>query len=182
MKIITLLLAILLFASIANAQTTQNWDLWLRNEGYYLLGPKEKEKFATMTAEQKEIYVEDLWNSLDPDQLTPENEFQQEYMKRFAEAKKKYSIPSDRAKIYILLGKPNSVETYPNSDKYYPLELWSYYSLGFKDLPSSLDLIFFKRWGAGDYRLYSPLFDGMKALTPSQMDFDNPKTQAMLKA
>src|SRR5262249_40878813 len=101
---------------------------------------------------------------------------------RYDYAKKHYGIPSDRAKIYILLGKPNSVDSYPNSDRYYPMELWSYYSLGVKNFPPSLDLIFFKPWGAGNYRLYSPLFDGLKALTPSQIDLSSPRAQAQLKA
>lgn len=175
-----LVLILLTLPALAGAQDT--WDLWLKNEGYYLLGPKEKEKFKALPDADKEFYVRDLWAALDPNPLTPENEFQIEYMKRMEYAKKNFGIPSDRAKVYITLGPPNSVNREPNSDKYYPLELWSYFSLGIKDLPSSLDLIFFKRWGAGDYRLYSPLFDGMKALTPSQMDFDNPKQRAMMKA
>jgi tetratricopeptide (TPR) repeat protein len=82
----------------------------------------------------------------------------------------------------MLLGAPNSVESYVSSDKYYPMELWSYYSLGIRQLPPSLDLIFFKRWGAGDYRLYSPLFDGFKALTPSAVDPESsPRAAAQMK-
>jgi GWxTD domain-containing protein len=158
------------------------YDVWLRNEGYYLLSEQEKEKFREMPDAQKEIYIKNLWASLDPDPITPENEYQKEYVKRVEYAKKYYRIPSDRAKIYILLGKPNSVETHHNSDKYFPLELWSYFSLGYPGLPPSLELIFFKRFGAGDFRLYSPLFDGMKSLTPSNMDFDNPRAQAQMKS
>jgi GWxTD domain-containing protein len=158
------------------------YELFLKNEGYYLLTPEEKEKFRALSDEQKELYVRNLWNALDTNPVTPENEYQVEYMKRFDYAKKHYGIPSDRAKIYLLLGKPNSVESHSNDDKYFPLELWSYYSLGYPGLPPSLDLIFFKRFGAGDYRLYSPLFDGMKSLTPSSMNFDSPRMQAQLKA
>ena len=171
---------LLLLPGLAIAQG--KYDLWLRNEGFYLLTPQEKEKFRGMSEEQKDLYVRDLWTSLDTNQITPENEFQTEYMKRFEYAKKHYGIPSDRAKIYLLLGKPNSVESHSNDDKYFPLELWSYYSLGYPGLPPSLDLIFFKRFGTGDYRLYSPIFDGMKSLTPSSINFESPRMQAQLKA
>ncbi|MCI0411188.1 GWxTD domain-containing protein [bacterium] len=171
---------LLLFPALTGAQS--QYDTWLKNEGYYLLTPQEKEKFRTMSDVQKELYLRNLWASLDTNPITPENEYQIEYMKRFEYAKRHYSIPSDRAKIYLLLGKPNSVETHPNSDKYFPLELWSYYSLGYPGLPPSLDLIFFKRYGAGDYRLYSPLFDGMKALTPSSINLDSPRMRAQIKA
>jgi len=174
------LFLLLLVPGILSAQG--KYELFLRNEGYYLLTPEEKEKFRALTDEQKELYIRNLWNSLDTNPVTPENEYQVEYMQRFDYAKKHYGIPSDRAKIYIMLGKPNSVESHSNDDKYYPLELWSYFSLGYPGLPPSLDIIFFKRYGAGDYRLYSPLFDGMKSLTPSNMDFESPRMQAQLKA
>jgi GWxTD domain-containing protein len=170
-----------LLAGSVFAQTS-TWDSWLSNEGYYLLSPEQKQEFKKMNDTEKEIYVRNLWLSLDPDPITPQNEFQIDYEKRYAYAKKHYAIPSDRAKIYMLLGAPNSVESYVSSDKYYPLELWSYYSLGIRQLPPSLELIFFKRWGAGDYRLYSPLFDGFKALTPSSVDPESsPRAAAQMK-
>lgn len=172
---------LILISSFAFAQTGA-YEEFLNNEGYYLLSPEQKEKFRSLPETEKQVYLNNLWASMDPDHLTPQNEFQIEYMKRYEQVKKKYRIPSDRAKIYLLLGAPNSIEDHANSDKYYPLEVWSYYSLGHKGLPPSLDLIFFKRWGAGDYRLYSPIFDGFKALTPSGMDFENPRIKSQLKA
>jgi len=172
----------LFLSTFVFAQST-NWDLWIKNEGYYLLTGEQKEEFRKLSDTQKELFVRNLWDSLDSNPITPENEFQAEYQTRYTHAKKYYGIPSDRAKIYILLGKPNSVESHPSSDKYYPMELWSYYSLGLRGLPPSLELIFFKRWGAGEYRLYSPLFDGFKALTPSQYDPDSsPRARSQLKA
>ncbi len=176
------LIVFLFLSSSLFAQTT-NWEEWIKTEGYYLLTAEQKEEFRKQNDTQKELYLRSLWESLDPNPITPENEFKAEYEKRYAHAKKYYGIPSDRAKIYILLGKPNSVESHPSSDKYYPLELWSYYSLGLRGLPPSLDLIFFKRWGAGEYRLYSPLFDGFKALSPSQYDPDSsPRARNQMKA
>jgi GWxTD domain-containing protein len=176
----------LLFIFLAGslfAQTGSQWDVWIKGEGYYLLAPEQKEAFRQMNEGQKELFVRDLWASLDPNPITPQNEFKADYEERYAYAKKHYGIPSDRAKIYLLLGKPNAVESHPSSDKYYPLELWSYYSLGYRGLPPSLELIFFKRWGAGDYRLYSPLFDGFKALTPSGFDPNSsPRARNQLKA
>lgn len=178
--IVFFLLSSFLFAE--DKKPPSEYDTWLQNEGYYLLTTQQKEKFKAMTDTEKELYIRNVWAGLDPDAITPENEFQIEYMKRFEYAKKNFKIPSDRAKVYLLLGAPNEVERHPNDDKFYPLELWAYYSLGVKGLPPSLELIFFKRWGTGDYKLYSPLFDGLKALTPSQMDFQNPKVMAQVKA
>lgn len=173
-------LIVFLFAAPLFAGT--NWDEWLRSEGYYLLSPEQKDKLKSLSDPEKEVYVHNLIASLDPSPVTSENEFELEYKKRYAYAKQHYSVPSDRAKVYILLGPPNSVESYSNSDKYYPMELWSYYSLGYKGLPPSLDLIFFRRWGTGDMKLYSPLFDGLKALSISQLDLDSPRVKNMLKA
>lgn len=175
------LAAILSAATVSFAAETR-WDHWLQNEGFYLLSPDQKDKMEKLADPEKEIFVRNLLASLDPNTLTPENEFEVEYKKRFEFAKKRYGIPSDRAKIYILLGPPNSVESHDNSDKYYPMELWSYYSLGIRGLPPSLDLIFFRRYGTGDMKLYSPLFDGLKTLSTSQIDLDNPRVKNMLKA
>jgi GWxTD domain-containing protein len=169
-----------IFLTSTTLYAQSKYDLWVRNEGYYLLTPEQKEKFKSLPESEKETYISNVWAARDPNPITPENEFQIEYMKRFEYVKKHFGIPSDRAKIYLLLGAPNSVDRYPNSDKYYPLEQWSYFSLGFKELPPSLDLIFFKRWGSGDYRLYSPLFDGFKALTPSQVNLDNPRMRSQI--
>jgi GWxTD domain-containing protein len=176
-----LFICLLLLSSFALAQSSE-WERWLSNEGFYLLNSEQKTKFRALPDPQKAAYIEDLWAGMDPDPLTPANEFKVEYEKRFDYAKKHYGIPSDRAKIYLLLGAPNGVESHPNSDKYYPLEVWSYYSLGIRGLPPSLDLIFFKRWGTGDYRLYSPVFDGFKALVPGNLDVSNPRMQSQLRS
>ena len=176
------LLFLLIFAyQLALADPTF-YDNWLRYEGYYLLSDKDKEKFKELPDPEKEMYIRNLWAALDTDPLTPENEYKIEYEKRLEYVKKYFGIPSDRANVYLVLGAPTSVERHHNSDKYYPLELWSYYSLGVRGLPPSLELIFFKPNGAGNFRLYSPLFDGFKSLTPTQMNFDSPRAKAQMKA
>ncbi len=180
MKRILLVLLLMVFF-IAKADSPY-YDNWLRYDGFYLLTDKEKEKFKDLTDTEKEVYIRNLWEALDPNPLTTENEYKDEYEKRITYVRKHFGIPSDRANVYLLLGPPTSVESHSNSDKYYPLELWSYYSLGVRGLPPSLELIFFKPNGAGNYRLYSPLFDGFKALTPSGMDFENPRVKSQLKA
>jgi GWxTD domain-containing protein len=176
-----ILAVLLVFSCFARADSTY-YDNWVRYEGYYLLTDKEKEKFRSLSDTEKELYIRNLWDALDPDPLTPENEFKVEYEKRIEYVKKHFGIPSDRANVYLLLGAPTAVENHDNSDKYYPLELWSYYSLGVRGLPPSLELIFFKPNGAGNFRLYSPLFDGFKALTPTQADWDSPRAKAQMKA
>ena len=59
---------ILLLPGLLTAQG--KYDLFLQNEGYYLLTPQEKEKFRALTDEQKELYIRNLWNSLDTNPLT----------------------------------------------------------------------------------------------------------------
>src|SRR5215470_14179049 len=92
-----------LLATCAFAEeATSYWDVWVRNEGYYLLSPEQKEQFKKLSDPERELFVKNLWATLDPDPITPENEFKIDYEKRFAVAKKKYGIPSDRARIYLL--------------------------------------------------------------------------------
>jgi tetratricopeptide (TPR) repeat protein len=44
------------------------------------------------------------------------------------------------------------------------LEIWYYDNVNKEGLPASMQLIFFKKGGVGDYKLFSPLFDGANAL------------------
>jgi cytochrome c-type biogenesis protein CcmH/NrfG len=71
---------------------------------------------------------------------------------------------TERGRMYITLGEPQDVMSYPNSTDLFPLEVWFYYNLEIPLFPTSLQLIFFKRNGVGEYRLFSPAFDGMKSL------------------
>ncbi|HJS75218.1 MAG TPA: GWxTD domain-containing protein, partial [Vicinamibacteria bacterium] len=136
----------------------------------YIITDAERESFLQLaTPAERDEFIERFWQVRDPVPETAVNEFQEEHQKRIREANDKYreSRPgwmTERGRMYITLGEPQDVMSYPNNTDLFPLQIWFYYNLDIPLFPNALQLIFFKRNGAGEYRLFSPAFDGMKAL------------------
>jgi GWxTD domain-containing protein len=145
------------------------YETWLKDEVNYLITDEEKKLFLALpTDRERNAFINAFWARRDLVPLTPVNEFKEEHYRRLAEARDKYGIHTDRGRIYILLGKPDSIDN-ENSGKYiFPCEVWNYFSLDIPSFPSSLRLLFYKQWGVGELRLYSPLFDGLEYLMPQR--------------
>jgi GWxTD domain-containing protein len=147
----------------------KTYEAWLKDEVNYLITDQEKKLFLSLPADrERNAFISAFWARRDPVPLTPANEFKEEHYRRLAEARDKYGIHTDRGRIYILLGKPDSIDN-ENSGKYiFPCEVWNYFSLDVPSFPSSLRLLFYKQWGVGELRLFSPLFDGLEYLIPQR--------------
>jgi GWxTD domain-containing protein len=154
---------------------------WLQKDVAYIITPEEKEFFLQLkTNEERDKFIEDFWQRRDPYPETPVNEFKEEHYRRFNYANKNLGTESpregwmtDRGRIYILLGKPNYIFHEPSGIRFYPLEIWYYDNPPIRDLPTGLRLMFFKRRGVGEYRLYSPFFDGLGSLMPAYYGVPN---------
>ncbi len=139
---------------------------------WWVITPKEKEVFLKLkNNRERDIFIKAFWRVRDPNPATPVNEFKEELIKRFNYANKYLGVDSpkpgwktDRGRIYILLGKPVSIERYYMSQVLVPTEVWYYYGQGRPGLPPHFALIFFKRNGVGEFKLYDPLSDGPYAL------------------
>ncbi len=146
----------------------------------YIITPKEKEVFlALQTDRDRDSYIEAFWRQRDPTPGTPENEYKDEHLKRFAYANKIYGRSTvregwrtDRGRIYIILGPPVSIERFEVSAHIVPCEGWSYYGDPAKELPSLFVLLFFQRGGVGEYKLYDPVADGPASLLVNKRDVD----------
>jgi len=143
---------------------------FLDEEAVYIITDGERENFLGLkTAAERDEFIERFWQVRDPVPETAVNEFREEHFKRVREANDKYREArpgwmTERGRMYITLGEPRDVMSYPSSQDLFPLEIWYYYNLDIPLFPDSLQLLFFKRNGAGEYRLFSPAFDGMKSL------------------
>lgn len=121
------------------------------------------------TNEERERFIEDFWNSRDPDPDTEENEFKEEFHERVAYANEHFSSGkpgrlTDRGRIYIKFGKPDEIESHPAGGLYerpynegggststYPFEKWFYRYL--PNVESGVELEFVDPTGSGEYRL-----------------------------
>jgi GWxTD domain-containing protein len=127
------------------AELKDAYKKWINNDVPYIITGAEKKAFQTLaTDEERENFIENFWRRRDPNPDTEENEFREEYYERIAYANEHYTsgIPgwkTDRGRIYITWGKPDSVESHPSGGAYdrpsyegggstttYPFEIWFY--------------------------------------------------------
>lgn len=173
--------AVLLLAAIISAgavadenqnQLPRKWEKWLKEEVVHIISSRERELFLKLeTEERREKFEEMFWQVRDPTQGTAINEYREEHQRRIEHADKMFGYDSpgrgaltDRGRIYISLGPPRTVDRFPSGANTLPMELWFYETDPVKGLPPFFYLIFFKRFGTGDYVLYNPIMDGPQAL------------------
>ncbi|MFQ6070631.1 MAG: GWxTD domain-containing protein [Candidatus Aminicenantales bacterium] len=177
--IILIFILILLFfiPSFLSAKKIREKDLpekyqeWLKLTRYIIL-PEEREVFMQLDNDrERDIFIETFWKQRDPTPGTPQNEYKEEHIKRFNEANIKFKRGSaregwmtDMGKFYILLGPPVSIERFDMPQGIYPTQIWYYYGDTEKGLPPHFALVFFRKGGAGEYKLYNPIVDGPASL------------------
>ena len=143
---------------------------WVNKDVAYIITKEEKKAFNQLkTDEERENFIAGFWLRRDPNPDTEENEFREEYYERIAYANEHYTsgIPgwkTDRGRIYITWGKPDSVESHPTGGSYdrpsyegggstttYPFETWFYRYL--EGVGSGIEIEFVDPTGTGEYRI-----------------------------
>lgn len=143
---------------------------WLNTDVDYIITKEEKRAFmALQTDEERENFIENFWRRRDPNPDTEENEYREEYYERIAYANEHFTsgIPgwkTDRGRVYIAWGKPDSVESRPAGGSYdrpsyegggstttYPFEIWFYRHLD--NVGDGLEIEFVDPTGTGEYRM-----------------------------
>jgi len=151
---------------------------WFEEEVTWILTETEREVFARLDSDEKrDTFIEEFWTQRDPTPGTPRNEYREEYDRRYAHVQKFFgrgtSRPgwqTDRGRMYLLLGKPQYTSSIPNDMITHPIEVWFYAGAVELGLPPFHYLLFYQRYGSGEYRIYSPLSDGPdKLMNPAGM-------------
>jgi GWxTD domain-containing protein len=119
----------------------------------YVASRSEMPDMRKTTEAEKKVWFQDFWQQRDPTPGTPENELQEEYYARVAEANKRFYVEgggkgwrTDRGRILILYGFPDNVSreaSYRNFTVTY--EIWYYESIGRRFI--------FREEGSGRYIL-----------------------------
>jgi len=136
----------------------------------YIMTPEEAKAFKLLkTDEERERFIDIFWHGRDPSPDTEENEYREAYYERIAYANEHFSsgIPgwkTDRGRIYITWGKPDSVESQPSGGSYekpsyegsgsattYPFETWFYRHLD--GVGDGIEIQFVDTTGSGEYRM-----------------------------
>ncbi len=143
---------------------------WLSNDVKYIITKEEEKAFKALTTdEERENFIESFWRRRDPNPDTEENEYREEYYERIAYANEHFTsgIPgwrTDRGRIYITWGKPDSVEAHPTGGTYdrpsyegggstttYAFETWFYRHLD--GVGDGVEIEFVDPSGSGEYRI-----------------------------
>jgi len=151
-------------------EVSKVYKKWVNEDVAYIITKEEKKAFNELkTDEERENFIENFWRRRDPNPDTEENEYREEYYERIAYANERFTsgIPgwrTDRGRIYIAWGKPDSVESYPTGGFYdrptwegggstttYPYEVWFYRHL--EGVGDGIEIEFVDPTGTGEYRI-----------------------------
>lgn len=143
---------------------------WLDMDVAWIITDAERDAFLRLsTNEEREQFIEQFWLRRDPTPDTPENEFKEEHYRRIAYANEHFAsgVPgwkTDRGRIYIIWGKPDTMDQHPTGGFYnrtpkegggetstFPFEDWTYNYL--PGLGNNVTLEFVDACGCNEYRL-----------------------------
>jgi GWxTD domain-containing protein len=131
--------------SLRDEEKQDYYRKWLTEDVVYIISGEEKSVFEKLTApEEKDAFIEQFWQRRDPDPRTSTNEFKEEHYRRIAYVNENFKSgiagwKTDRGRIYIIHGPPDSKEAFPSGGQYerephegggftsvYPFERWWY--------------------------------------------------------
>jgi len=119
----------------------------------YIIKKHEKKAFLSLTTDKERLQFRiNFWKKRDPTPGTEENEFREAYFGRIDEANRLFSQGgskgwlSDRGRVYIILGPPETIRSYPTGYDFYerPSEVWYY---------GYFPILFVDRTYSGNYEL-----------------------------
>ena len=106
---------------------------------WHISTPEQRKTLKTLEGNVEIMeFMYDFWKQLDPTPETPENEFRDEYLKRYDYVQKNYPNRwgrgrSDKRRVYLLYGPPDDILYYPIYDSTLSaftivrsLEIWIY--------------------------------------------------------
>lgn len=106
---------------------------WRDGPVRFLLSDSEYERYDRLeTDASRAAFVERFWYRLDPDPETPENAVRERFSTRCAEAAERFAEHgrsgwgSDRGRVYLALGEPDTIERLPGDPESIGRELWTY--------------------------------------------------------
>lgn len=154
----------------AKDELSGSLDHIIQEDMIYIVRPEELAAYKRLgTNEEREQYIEIIWQNHNPDPDSPINSFKEEHYRRIAYANERFSsgVPgwrTDRGHIYILWGPPDEIDSHPTGGTYdrpmwqgggstqtYNWELWRYRHL--EGIGDNIELEFVDPTGSGEYHL-----------------------------
>lgn len=143
---------------------------WLQEDIVYIISDAERRAFLQLqTNEERENFIEEFWQRRNPDPDSVDNPVKEEHYRRIAYANEHFAsgIPgwrSDRGRIYIMYGKPDTLESHTQGENYerplaegggetktYAFEDWTYHYI--EGIGENVELEFVDPTGTGEFHL-----------------------------
>jgi GWxTD domain-containing protein len=108
----------------------EEYKKWLREDVAWIITDEERANFTTLsTDQQRDEFVVAFWERRNPTHAATENKFKEEHYRRLAYANTHFAagVPgwkTDRGRMYIMFGAPDSTESHPGFSP--PSEVWRY--------------------------------------------------------
>ena len=111
------------------------YKTWLNEEVPYIISDDERKAFMSLANdEERESFIETFWQRRNPNPDSPENEAREEHYRRIAFANTHFAVKqpgwtTDRGRIYIVDGKPDSIDSHTSGAQgdTTPFEVWHYH-------------------------------------------------------
>ena len=163
-----------LHAADRSKDLSPHYRHWLNEEVNYIIDSSERKQFLALTTDaQRDSFITAFWKIRNPDPDPETNSYKDEHYRRLAYANEHYGSTreqdgwrTDQGRIYIILGEPKQIVTYPAARNVRPMQIWFYQSPS-RVLAPYFNLVFYKRSIGEPYSLYSPNRDGPVRLVSS---------------
>ena len=146
----------------AEAKLPEKYKQWLE-EVDGLITIEERALFLSLEKDyQRDAFIKQFWEVRDTYKSTARNEFKDRWDSNVALARSMFpDLKDDRARILTLNGPPAARIEARCSTIIWPLEAWFY--AGSDRTRAEFVLIFWRKWGAGPFRIWQPS-DGLASL------------------
>lgn len=143
---------------------------WLDEDVRWIITDEELGAFKKLTTNaERDQFIEQFWLRRDPTPDTAENEYKEEHYRRIAYANERFAAgmpgwKTDRGRIYVMYGKPDSIDSHPMGGPYqrpaeegggqtetFPFEVWRYRYL--EGIGQEIEIEFVDDCSCGAYQM-----------------------------
>ncbi len=143
---------------------------WLDEDVRWIITGEELSAFKKLSNNaERDQFIENFWARRDPTPDTAENEYKEEHYRRIAYANEHFAAgmpgwKTDRGRIYIMFGPPDSIDSHPMGGPYqrsaeegggqtetFPFEVWRYRYL--EGIGQEVEIEFVDDCGCGAYEM-----------------------------
>ncbi len=134
---------------------TAEHEAWLRETDLLITIPERALFNSLAKTYQRQAFIHQFWKVRDPYPRTPRNELKERWPYRISQAKSEYgNLTDDRARIFMVHGKPAGGFKVSCTKTFIPAEVWYYQ--GTDALNLDLLVVFFQPRSGGEARVWNP--------------------------